>query len=383
MPARRVAALLGAVVLLAGVAGGWYFLRQRQPLKILWRYHSSADTLEFAAAADGVFVVEWGHRGFGQLAALDLRGRTRWRVQLAAAGLREPEVLPDGAVRLRSNSGQACVYDTQGNLRWEFVPRHWEAPGHPPLAGGPKAELATAAGRILYRITAEGQLAWARVLVGEQHSPFGGPVWNPAESQFVYNLGDSLLALNPEGSQCWHTELGDQRAMQLGADGAGNILAAGFGTVLALDSHGRRLTDIPFSAGFPALGAPGVDELLVVGESGSDRILALDAECRQVWSATLPGVVNGAPLRAGELVLVHCTIDGRISLLRDRLGLPTKDAVDQQDLLVALTPEGRILWQQALGPSSFRLFATDGANRRVYYSQGSRLLVAAELRGAQ
>jgi hypothetical protein len=320
-----------------------------------------------------------------ELVAVDPQGRERWRTDFGALGS-YPRTLEAGAgyVRLVGVNGLAREYTPDGQLKWEFVPRHWEAPRHAVQAGGAEAVCFPAAGHIQYGVTATGAVAWAKL----NFAGYGSTrdVLDGADGTKILLGLSSVHAINADGTARWTYQAQTGNMLFSHAlDPAGNLVLAGGRGLVLLDSGGKHRT-IPVVGVTPQLKVYSIVALdgLIVMPSQATELKGFNHQGQPQWACSLPGELTGQLRPYADGVLAVCTIPGSIARLRQRAGLKPGAGLDRELLLVHVDATGKLRWRAALGRQEQRqtpLLHVDGA--RIFYLAAGPRLVAVEPPGAQ
>ncbi len=205
-----------------------------------------------------------------------------------------------------------------GTLKWSFDGPQSHFVATPLITN--KTIYAPNADGTLYALDLQGEVLWTF----EAGDPLWGTPTTDGERLYVPSLGHVLYAINPkDGSVIWQTRLDGALASQPTlVDGVLYVGTFANQVVAVQAEDGKVLWTAPAS-GWVWSAPAYADGTLFVGDLGG-KIMALDAETgKEKWSVTQGGPVIGQPAVDNE-ALYFTTENG---------------------ILIALTPEGKPLWQ--------------------------------------
>lgn len=350
---RAILAAFGAVLLLwlLGVlAIALQRSRTEHPLRKAW---SVARTYNFdevnIGSEGGIYTMDYRYDSLSLRCLDPASGQTRWDFPLDGIPAREGFVEQSGILQLGLYDGRMLVIDSAGKLLWQFEPQPDDCQTAAPQLGQPQADLYSRNGRIIYGLTAGGELCWA--LNTGMRFGYGGvrsQVRLQDKPVFILN-GFSMALAWPDGTiASLPTELGTQVAPELAADGTESLpplqLSACFdnGDLLLRRGDDYQVYgssgDAPFTfaaevqaqpSGAPGQLCPGEGEIMFV--LNGKQVAVLDTSGQALW--------NYSP-DSGQISEVwHCA--GCFILLVEDLDNLTRSV---SRLAQIITPLGRALF---------------------------------------
>jgi outer membrane protein assembly factor BamB len=212
--------------------------------------------------------------------------------------------------------------DLRGQLQWKFETKQalWSAP----VTDGARIYFGSL-DRKVYAVNARsGQPAWEKELAG---AIVASPVLGEDGRLYVNTFGGVVYALDAaSGNELWQYSAGSfVWCAPLFAEGE-VFFGDETGIFYALDAA-TGVKDWNVQPNSPILGAPlAVGGNVLFGDEAGD-LYALDAQGRSLWTLTVNGKLYGAPVTAGDLILVA--------------------PVEGQSLLIALDQAGVQKWSFA------------------------------------
>ncbi len=289
---------------------------------------------------------------YGQLLALRPDGTLQWSRQLPGAVESTPAILHDGRIAVVDSAGILHVFNPDGSLSW----RMWSGetcacPGTSPAVGR-DGTIYFGIGETVFAFRPDGSIGWTydsgQQLTGSVAVGTDGSVYVPS---------GYLVALNPNGTLKWHTPdyLGLGGSPAIGSDGTIYVNAS-YPSVYAFNRNGTLqwsyTADDCCAADVPSSPAIDPDGTIYVGMTvvGDDLIVALTDQGSMIWQAQFAGRSPTALALGGDGTIYY-------GAYTDGLTGP----------LFALNPDGSLKWEyDDPGGAYVRTPPAIGLGRRVY-----------------
>jgi outer membrane protein assembly factor BamB len=293
-------------------------------LAVAWRTHVGTDGSSAPVYANGtLFVVTWeGLVGLDPATGAIIINDRSGPVSTTPAVIRgfDPQPDPPGKVIFGSSDGILHAVSTTGEPLWRVG--LGDAPASPLViqaVGYPTIRVVIGAGNTLFALDGNGTQLWATVLEGGDISKAAAVLTAPPEPErVIVAAGNTLYALDGvDGRVLWASAPSRSR---LSAPAVGNPTIPNVPHVLVGDEGGRLYSIDPatgavlstFLAGGviagTAIGDPNstLSECIYVGDAGGN-IYAFDQTDEfppPEWSVALGGPVDGPPVLANDVVYV-------------------------------------------------------------------------------
>ena len=318
--------------------------RGNEHYRIKWTYRFEKSGWMLGLGPDGtVYVMENGP----ELVAIAPTGRVKWRYGLKVIPRRGESLqfLKDGTVCVMGRTGRVVALSPDGKLEWLFEPRHWEAPLHPPAPGGPDASIVASAGRILYGLSSEGELIWARVdyePLSRIHSTPAGP-----DGTLYDAMQDKqgVRAISPDGSIRWEfDECG--RASNISPNEEGDLLIEGLNGTYLVNADGIKLWSIGAIASTLFDGV-WVEDQFIVG-TRNNELVAYSSTGQKEWQVNLGKELFADVMPTTDGIYCIMMDTGKASHLRTMLNLPQPGNIAPQYYLVKVSHDGIMEWEEKI-----------------------------------
>ncbi|MEM7138543.1 MAG: PQQ-binding-like beta-propeller repeat protein [Myxococcota bacterium] len=284
----------------------------------VWVYETGARV--FASPVVGPDGVIYVGSLDGQFVALNPDGSLRWRY---AAGQKiYPTALVVGtSVVFGTNQGELASLTLEGQPRWK-LPLEDVIDASATL--GPDGRIYVVANGA-YAVDLLGRMHWHRPTAAHVRT---APTIHPARLIIIGTTEGTLLALRPDGSLAWETQVGGAIEGAASVDDDGQIyVGTGNGSVVALDVTGRIVWR--FQTGDEVRATPAItrDGVVVVG-SYDGYVYGITSTGALRWK-----VQTGGRVRASARI----DTDGRVYV------------GSQDNFLYCIDPNGSVRWRFNIG----------------------------------
>jgi outer membrane protein assembly factor BamB len=203
-----------------------------------WKFSAGGSISSSPAIRDSGVIVFGTAKGFdkGDIIALYPNGTLYWRYQTNDYVFSDPAIADDGTVYIGSLDGYLYAINPDGTLKWRFKTGDW-VKSHPSIAEDGTVYFCSF-DHYLYALNPDGSLKWkySGSRGGSSSAALGA-------DGTIYVAGiDSLLAINPDGTNKWSCPLGsdiDHSSPVIDADGIIYTGVSG-GKIIAVNPDGTE-----------------------------------------------------------------------------------------------------------------------------------------------